>query len=86
MLIFSEVYRSYDFFLCNSPASCYTFLGTNIPQHVADHLVPCYTLTVTDQVSHSYKAAQKITILYICFFMFLIVNGKAASKQSKSLC
>jgi len=41
-------------------------------------LVLCYTLNVTDQVSHSYKRAQKITILYKFFFMFLIVYGKAA--------
>jgi len=27
-------------FLCNSPASCYSFLGTIIPQHVSDHSFP----------------------------------------------
>jgi hypothetical protein len=34
-------------------------------------LNPCYSLGVTDQTSHPYRATGKIKVLYVLIFMFL---------------
>ena len=46
----------------------------------------CATCSMWQIRCHIRTRAQKITILYKCFFMFLIVDGKAASKNFEFLC
>jgi hypothetical protein len=57
-----------------SPTSChFSPFGPNILLSTlfSNTLSPCSYFNVRDQVSHPYKTAGKIIVLYILIFMFL---------------
>ena len=73
--IFGEQYRTLSSALCSflhSPVTS-SLLGPNILLNTLlwNNLSLCFTLNVSDQVSHPYKTTHKITVLYILIFIFL---------------
>ena len=76
--ILGEQYRSFNSSLCSS-LPCYLIpLGPNILFNTlfSDTLSLHSSLNVSDQVSHPYKIAGKIIILYILIFKIWIANMK----------
>ena len=73
--IFGEQYRSLSSSLCSFLHSSVTpsLLGPNIllSTLISNTLSLCYSLHVSDQVSHPYKTTGKIIVLYLLIFIFL---------------
>ena len=82
--ILGEEYRSLSSSLCSFFHSCVisSLLGPNIflSTLFSNTLSPHSSLNVSDQVSHSYKARDKIIVLYILIFVFL--DHKLKTKDS----
>ena len=78
--ILGEQYRSLSSPLCSflhSPVTS-SLLGSNIPLNTLFSNTPSLrsSLNVSDQVSHPYKTAGKIIVLYILIFKLWIANWK----------
>jgi hypothetical protein len=72
-----EEYKLWSSSLCNylQPPVTSSLLGPNILSTLfSDILHLCSSPTVTDQVSHPYKTTDKIIVLYISVFTFMITE------------
>ena len=84
--VLGEQYRSFSSSLCSFLHSPFTssLVGPNIylSTQFSNTLSLCFSLNVSDQVSHPYKTTGKIMFLYILIFkLFTTVNQSCSSYQ-----
>ena len=66
------------------PPASFSLPGTNIflSTPFSNTLIPCSSLTITDQVSYPYKSARKVIVLGI--LIFTLLDGNRKDKKTSS--